>query len=71
MNAHRSATARRLLVMLGMALLFPSLIWLALSILGFANADVVAIGDSSGIKTIAGIAVLACLLTAVGYSDDY
>ena len=66
----RFAVIRRILVRTGIALIVPSVPFFALAMLGVVQVDVVAIGDNSGLRTIASVAVLGCLMAAIGYWDD-
>ncbi len=52
-------------------MLVPSLLWLALGMLGLVPTDAVALGASSGLRTLGSVAVLGCLLAAVGFWDDF
>ena len=62
--------ARRLLIRLGIALLVPSGIYFLLGVVGVAPTDFLAIGSSSGLRTVASVAVAGCLLAAIGYWDE-
>ncbi len=62
---------RRLLVRAGIGLTVPSVPFLALAMGGVVNADMFAIGGISGLRTVGSIAVLGCLMAAIGYWDDY
>jgi hypothetical protein len=70
MAQHGFDVLRRLLVRTGITLLVPSIIYLALGMLGLLPTEPLAVGESSGLKTIASVAVAGCLLAAVGYSDE-
>jgi uncharacterized membrane protein len=62
----RSRQWRPLLMVVGILILMPSLLWLAFGMLGLAPTDSVAIGASSGLRTLGSVAVLGCLLAAAG-----
>ena len=59
------------MVRLGTAMVIPSSIYLVLGMIGLVPTDFLALGPSSGLRTVASIAVLGCLIAAVGYWDDY
>lgn len=59
------------MVGVGTAIAVPSSIYLVLGMLGLVPTDFLTLGPSSGLKTVASIAVLGCLIAAVGYWDDY
>ena len=67
----RSRPFSPFLVVVGIVVLVPSLLWLALGMLGLAPTDPLAIGASSGLRTLGSVAVLGCLLAAVGFWDDF
>lgn len=56
----------RVLVIVGIALLLPSLVWLIGAIIGFLPAEPAAFGGHSGLRGIASLAVGGCLLSAIG-----
>ena len=70
-GATRFAAVRRVLVRTGISLIVPSLICLALAMAGILRADIFAIGANGGLRTIAAVAILGCLMAAIGYWDDY
>jgi hypothetical protein len=61
---------RRALVAIGIVILVPSGFWLTLGMIGLAPTDAVAIGSSPGLRTIGSVAVLGCLLAAIGCWED-
>jgi hypothetical protein len=61
---------RRSLLAVGIVILVPSALWMTLGMLGLAPTDSVAVGSSSGLRTIGSVAVLGCLLAAIGCWDD-
>lgn len=56
-----------LLVAIGNTLTAVGCIGLVLALSGLVNADLFAIGISSGIRMIGSVAITGCLLSAVGY----
>jgi hypothetical protein len=66
-----SGSFRSVLTVAGLVLVALSGIMLILGATGVFPIEGLAIGSSPGLKTIAAIAVLGCLLAAVGYWDDY
>jgi hypothetical protein len=67
----RFALIRKLLIMFGIGMVALSGTVFCLAISGVFQTERLAIAGNSGLKTIAFIAVLGCLLAAVGYWDDY
>jgi len=61
--------ARKILVILGILLLVVSGVFLVGSLLGIVSMESLAIGQQSGLRTLAGVAVVGCLLAAIGYWD--
>ncbi|NIV17441.1 MAG: hypothetical protein GWN47_03310 [Woeseiaceae bacterium] len=61
--------ARKTLVILGILLLAVSVVFLIGSFLGIVSMESLAIGQQSGLRTLAGGAVVGCLLAAIGYWD--
>ena len=61
---------RRALATAGIVLLLPSGCYFVLGMLGLVLTEPLAVGASSGLRTIASVAVMACLLAAVGYWDE-
>lgn len=55
----------------GISMLIIGGIIFLLGLIGSVSFDRLAIGESSGIRTVASIAVLGCLLAAVGHCDDF
>lgn len=66
MNLPPSKPVSRLLVVVGISLLVPSLLWLIGAISGFLPAGPAAFGGHSGLRGIASLAVGGCLLSAIG-----
>jgi hypothetical protein len=56
-----------LLIMFGNSLTAVGCSGLVLALSGLINADLFAIGISSGIRIIGSVAITGCLLSAVGY----
>ncbi len=67
---HRVARLRTWLIRIGLVLLVPSLGLFSLGLAGLIDAERFALGQGSGLRVIAGFAVLGCLLAAVGYWDE-
>lgn len=61
---------RRLLVITGMILLVPALLWLVAGLAGLVPTDAVAMAGTSGLRIIGSVAVAGCLLAAIGSWDD-
>lgn len=62
----------RLLVTTGNALAILGCLGLLLAAGGIVNADLFAVGISSGIRIIGSVAIGGCLLSAIGYGyQDY
>lgn len=59
----------RFLVGIGIALIIPALAVIALQMLGVIRSDLFAIGTTSGIRVVASVAVIGCLMAAIGYWD--
>lgn len=70
-STSRFAALRRLLARTGIGLVVPSVPLLALAMAGLVRVDMFAIGGISGLRAVASIAVLGCLMAAIGYWDDY
>ena len=70
-STNRLAAVRRILVRAGIGLIVPSMSLFALAMAGIVRADMFAIGGNSGLRTIAAVAILGCLMAAIGYWDDY
>jgi len=51
-------------------MLVPSSIYGALGMFGLVRTDILAIGATSGIRVLASIAVLGCIMAAVGYWEN-
>ena len=62
--------ARRILVIIGILLLTVSVVFLVGSLLGLVSMESLAVGQQSGLRTLAGVAVVGCLLAAIGYWDQ-
>lgn len=62
--------ARKILVILGILLLVVSGVFLIGSLLGIVSMELLAVGQQSGVRTLAGGAVVGCLLAAIGYWDQ-
>ena len=62
--------ARRILVIIGILLLTVSVVLLVGSLLGLVSMESLAVGQQSGLRTLAGVAVVGCLLAAIGYWDQ-
>jgi hypothetical protein len=71
LNDRRGLSIRSLLVRIGILLVVPSVFCLMLAMAGLVRADVFAVGGIGGLRMIAAVAVLGCLMAAVGYWDDY
>ena len=69
-NFAKFRRVRRVLVALGILIAIPSSLYLLLGIFGLVPVDVFSIRDTSGVRTIGSIAVLGCLLAAIGYWDS-
>lgn len=69
-HSDRVVAARRWLVRVGLTLVVPSSLYFALGLVGLVPTEPFALGPSSGLRTIASLAVLGCLLAAIGYWDD-
>lgn len=61
---------RQTLVVLGILLIIPAVIIIALQMLGVVSPSLFAVGSTSGIRVLASFAVLGCLMAAVGYWDQ-
>jgi len=61
--------ARKILIIFGILLLVVSGAFLIGSLLGIVSMESLAIGQQSGLRTLAGGAVVGCLLAAIGYWD--
>lgn len=71
MSARRRLIAR-LLVVAGNSLTLIGCAGLLLGTSGLINAELFAIGISSGVRVIASVAIVGCLLSAIGYgAADY
>lgn len=66
----RESRVRRILIVTGLILLTPSVIYLLLGMTGLVPTDFLAIGSNSGLRSIASVAVVGCLLTAIGYWEE-
>lgn len=60
---------RKALVILGILILVVSVVFLVGSLLGIFSIESLALGQQSGLRTLAGGAVAGCLLAAIGYWD--
>jgi hypothetical protein len=59
-------------IAVGNALTVVGCIGLILSVIGLIPADLFAIGISSGVRIIGSVAIMGCLMSAVGYGTvDY
>ncbi len=68
----RSRLIARLLVVAGNSLTLIGCAGLLLGAGGLINAELFAIGISSGVRVIASVAIVGCLLSAMGYgAADY
>ncbi|MDX1405760.1 MAG: hypothetical protein R3192_14535 [Woeseiaceae bacterium] len=63
------AGIRKTLIVIGILLLAVSGAFLVGSLLGIFSMEFVAIGQQSGLRTLAAVAVVGCLLAAIGYWD--
>lgn len=70
-GAGRFAALRRLMIRTGIGLIVVSVFVLVLAIAGVMRADSLAVGGNSGLRMIAAVAILGCLMAAIGYWDDY
>lgn len=61
---------RRLLVIAGMILLVPALLWLIAGLAGLVPTDAAAIAGTSGLRIIGSVAVAGCLMAAIGSWDE-
>lgn len=57
------------LLIAGIALLFPALLWLIGGMLNVVPTEVAAIAGYSGIRVIGSVAVGGCVLAAIGSAD--
>jgi len=55
------------LIIAGNSLTAIGCIGLALALIGLINAESFALGISSGIRVIGSVAIMGCLLSAIGY----
>lgn len=67
---HRFAAVRRWLVRIGLFLLALAGLGLALVAGGVVSVDSLALGTQSGFRSIAEVAVVGCLLAAIGYWNE-
>ena len=67
----RFAAVRRNMVRAGIGLIVSSVFFLTLAMAGIVRTDSFAVGGNSGLRMIAGVAILGCLMAAIGYWDDY
>jgi hypothetical protein len=51
-------------------MLIPSGFYFALGLLGLVPTAFLAVGSSSGLRTVASVAVAGCILAAIGYWDE-
>lgn len=65
-----TSRTRQLLVRGGLAMLIPSGFYFALGLLGLVPTAFLAVGSSSGLRTVASVAVAGCILAAIGYWDE-
>ena len=63
-------SVRKSFVIVGILLLFISSIFLIGSLLGIVSIESLVIGQQSGLRTLAGVAVVGCLFAAIGYWDQ-
>ena len=68
--AKPTSRVRQLLVRSGLAMLVPSGFYFALGLVGLVPTAFLAVGSSSGLRTVASIAVAGCILAAIGYWDE-
>ena len=54
----------------GLLLLVPSGAYFVLGLLGLVPTEFLSIGSSSGLRTVASIAISGCLLAAIGCWDE-
>jgi hypothetical protein len=59
----------RALLVAGMLLLVPALVWLLGGMLGLLPTDAATIAGYSGLRVIGSVAVGSCLLAAIGSAD--
>ena len=71
MDHKRIVSLRSLLVRTGIALVVPSVCCFVLAMAGLVRVDVFAFGGISGLRMVAAVAILGCLMAAIGYWDDY
>jgi len=62
--------SRKTLVIVGIIMLAVSGAFLVGSLFGIVSMQSLAIGQQSGLRTLAGGAVVGCLLAAIGYWDQ-
>lgn len=62
--------SRKTLVIVGIIMLAVSGVFLVGSLFGIVSMQSLAIGQQSGLRTLAGGAVVGCLLAAIGYWDQ-
>lgn len=61
---------QKCLVIAGVSLLLVALLAFAAILFNLVEAEVFAIFEQSGIRTVAGIAVAGCLLAAIGFGNN-
>ena len=69
-TTRRVKRLRPVLIKIGILLLVPSGIYFVLGLLGLVPTEFLAIGSSSGLRTVASVAVAGCLLAAIGFWDE-
>jgi hypothetical protein len=70
MSEHSFHTLRPWLVRIGIGALVPSLIYFVLGLMGLVATEWLSIGANSGLRAVASIAVLGCVMAAIGYWDE-
>lgn len=66
---NRRRLIQRVLLLTGLAMLVPAMVWLLGGFLGLLPTDVAAIAGYSGLRVIGTVAVGGCLLAAIGSAD--
>ena len=69
-TTRRVQRLRPALVKTGLCLLVPSGVYFTLGLLGLVPTEFLAVGSSSGLRTVASVAIGGCLLAAIGYWDE-
>lgn len=69
-NIEKNKDFRKILVQVGVSILILSLLLFSACLLGLAKFETFSFFGHSGLRSIAAISVIGCMIAAIGYWDD-